>query len=126
MARILGVDIPDKKRVIISLTAIYGIGNATAKQICLDNQISEDKLVKNLNDVELTKLRQAIMGFQTEGDLRREVALNIKRLMEINSYRGLRHRKKLPTRGQHTRRNARTAKGPRKTVANKKQSTEKT
>ena len=120
MARISGVDIPSNKRVVVSLTYIYGIGRPTAEEILKNANISEDKRVKDLSEVELTAIRQEVAKYQVEGDLRREVAMNIKRLMEIGSYRGLRHRKGLPVRGQRTRTNARTRKGPAKTVANKK------
>lgn len=120
MARISGVDIPSNKRVVISLTYIYGIGKPTSQLILKNANVSEDKRVKDLSEEELTAIRQEIAKFQVEGDLRREVAMNIKRLMEIGSYRGLRHRKGLPVRGQRTRTNARTRKGPAKTVANKK------
>lgn len=120
MARISGVDIPSDKRVVISLTYIYGIGKPTAKEILKTVGISEDKRVKELSENELTLIRQEVAKRHVEGDLRREVALNVKRLMEIGSYRGLRHRRGLPVRGQRTRTNARTRKGPAKTVANKK------
>lgn len=120
MARISGVDIPNNKRVVISLTYIYGIGRPTAEEILKAANIDENKRVKDLTEVELTAIRQEIANYQVEGDLRREVAMNIKRLMEIGCYRGLRHRKGLPVRGQRTRTNARTRKGPAKTVANKK------
>ncbi|AHF57436.1 MULTISPECIES: 30S ribosomal protein S13 [Spiroplasma] len=120
MARIGGVDIPNDKRVVIALTYIFGIGKPLSQQILADAKISEDVRVKDLSEEELTKIRNEIAKYKTEGDLRREVALNIKRLMEIGSYRGMRHRKGLPVRGQSTKQNARTAKGPRKTVANKK------
>ncbi len=120
MARISGVDIPNDKRVVVSLTYIYGIGRPTASEILKAAGISEDKRVKDLTENELTLIRQEVANHNVEGDLRREVALNIKRLMEIGSYRGLRHRKGLPVRGQRTRTNARTRKGPAKTVANKK------
>ena len=120
MARISGVDIPNNKRVVISLTYIYGIGKPTSQEILKNANVSEDKRVKDLTENELTAIRQEIAKFKVEGDLRREVAMNIKRLMEIGSYRGLRHRKGLPVRGQRTRTNARTRKGPAKTVANKK------
>ncbi len=120
MARISGVDIPNNKRVVISLTYIYGIGKPTSQEILKNAKVSEDKRVKDLTEEELTAIRQEVAKFQVEGDLRREVAMNIKRLMEIGSYRGLRHRKGLPVRGQRTRTNARTRKGPAKTVANKK------
>jgi small subunit ribosomal protein S13 len=120
MARISGVDIPNNKRVVISLTYIYGIGRPTSEEILKKANIDENKRVKDLTELELTAIRQEIANYQVEGDLRREVAMNIKRLMEIGSYRGLRHRKGLPVRGQRTRTNARTRKGPAKTVANKK------
>lgn len=120
MARISGVDIPRDKRIVVSLTYIYGIGPAVSKNILAIANVSEDTRVKDLNDDQLTRIRAAVEGFKTEGDLRREVALNIKRLQEIGSYRGMRHRRGLPTRGQNTRNNSRTRKGPRKTVANKK------
>ena len=120
MARISGVDIPSDKRAVVSLTYIYGIGRPTASEILKAAGVSEDKRVKDLTENELTAIRQEVAKHNVEGDLRREVALNIKRLMEIGSYRGLRHRKGLPVRGQRTRTNARTRKGPAKTVANKK------
>ena len=120
MARIAGVDIPNDKQVGTSLTYIYGIGSTTAKQICAACEIDETVRVKALTEEQLTKIRQEIATLKVEGDLRRETALNIKRLMEIASYRGLRHRKGLPVRGQRTKTNARTRKGPVKTVANKK------
>lgn len=121
MARIVGVDIPNEKRVVIALTYIFGIGDSTAKKICANASVSEDIRVKNLSEDQLTALRAQVAKLKVEGDLRREVALNIKRLQEIGCYRGLRHRKGLPVRGQRTRTNARTRKGPRKTIANKKQ-----
>ncbi len=121
MARIVGVDIPNEKRVVIALTYIFGIGDSTAKKLCAAAQVSEDIRVKNLSEDQLTALRTQVAKLKVEGDLRREVALNIKRLQEIGCYRGLRHRKGLPVRGQRTRTNARTRKGPRKTIANKKQ-----
>ena len=120
MARISGVDIPSNKRVVISLTYIYGIGRPTSEEILKKANVDENKRVKDLTELELTAIRQEIANYQVEGDLRREVAMNIKRLMDIGSYRGLRHRKGLPVRGQRTRTNARTRKGPAKTVANKK------
>ncbi|WLP85470.1 30S ribosomal protein S13 [Mycoplasma seminis] len=120
MARILNVEIPNNKRVVISLTYIYGIGNSLAKEICAKANISEDTRVKDLTEEELSRIREAAKEYTTEGDLRREVSLNIKRLMEIKCYRGMRHRKGLPVRGQSTKKNARTRKGPRKTVAGKK------
>ena len=120
MARIAGVDIPRDKRVVVSLTYIYGIGNTTAKQVLADAGVSEDVRVRDLTNEQTDAIRAEIDKLKVEGDLRREVNLNIKRLMEIGSYRGLRHRKGLPVRGQRTRTNARTRKGPRRTVANKK------
>lgn len=123
MARIAGVDIPNEKRVVISLTYIYGVGKPMAQKILAAVNISEDKRVKDLNEEEMTAIRQELQKFKVEGDLRREVSLNIKRLTEIGSYRGSRHRKSLPVRGQRTKTNARTRKGPCKTIANKKQAT---
>ncbi|MCR5705917.1 MAG: 30S ribosomal protein S13 [Acholeplasmatales bacterium] len=120
MARIAGIDIPRDKRIVVALTYIYGIGDATAKQILADANVSEDIRTKDLSEEQLSAIRTEVAKVKTEGDLRREVALNIKRLMEIGSYRGLRHRRNLPVRGQHTRNNARTRKGPKHTVANKK------
>ena len=124
MARIAGVDIPNDKRVVISLTYVYGIGKPLAQEILKTINISEDRRVKDLSEEELTKIRNEVAKYKVEGDLRREVALNIKRLSEIGSYRGLRHRKGLPVRGQSTKTNARTRKGPRKTIANKKKATQ--
>ena len=123
MARIAGVDIPNEKRIVISLTYIYGIGDTTAEKICKDAGVSVDIRTKNLTDEQLTALRSEVAKYRTEGDLRREVALNIKRLMEIGCYRGIRHKRGLPVRGQRTRTNARTRKGKRKTIANKKGAT---
>ncbi|MCM3666938.1 30S ribosomal protein S13 [Mesobacillus subterraneus] len=120
MARIAGVDIPREKRVVISLTYIYGIGSSTAVKVLAEAGVSEDTRVRDLTEEELNKIRDIIDKLKVEGDLRREISLNIKRLMEIGSYRGLRHRRGLPVRGQNTKNNARTRKGPRKTVANKK------
>ena len=120
MARIAGVDIPNDKRVVVSLTYIYGIGNTTAKKVLEDVKVDENIRVKDLTEDQLNAIRKAIDAIKVEGDLRREVTLNIKRLMEIGCYRGIRHRKSLPVRGQKTKTNARTCKGPRKTVANKK------
>ncbi|HHU55303.1 MAG TPA: 30S ribosomal protein S13 [Acholeplasmataceae bacterium] len=120
MARIAGVDIPRDKRVVISLTYIFGIGKSTAKQILANANVDENKRVKDLTEDELANIRREVANLKVEGDLRREVAMNIKRLMEIGSYRGIRHRRGLPVRGQNTRCNARTRKGPSKTVANKK------
>ncbi len=123
MARIAGVDIPNEKRIVVSLTYIYGIGNTTATKICDAAGVSVDIRTKNLTDEQLTALRSEVAKYRTEGDLRREVALNIKRLTEIGCYRGIRHKKGLPVRGQRTRTNARTRKGKRKTIANKKEAT---
>ncbi len=120
MARIAGVDIPSDKRVVVSLTYVYGIGLSLSKQILKDANISEDTRVKNLSEDELNRIRTEMAKYTTEGDLRREVTLNIKRLMEIGSYRGIRHRKGLPVRGQNTRNNARTRKGKAKAVTGKK------
>ena len=120
MARIAGVDIPRDKRVVVSLTYIYGIGNTTAKKVLEAAGVDENIRVKDLTDDQLAKIRTVIDDIKVEGDLRRETQLNIKRLMEIASYRGIRHRRGLPVRGQRTKTNARTRKGPSKTVANKK------
>lgn len=120
MARIAGVDIPREKRVVISLTYVYGIGLATSKQILAQANVSEDTRVKDLSNDELDRIREIIDTLKVEGDLRREVSLNIKRLQEIGSYRGLRHRRGLPVRGQNTKNNARTRKGPKKMIAGKK------
>ena len=123
MARIVGVDIPNEKRVVVSLTYIYGIGDSTAKKILAAAKVREDIRVKNLTDEQLGAIRAEVAKLKTEGDLRREVAMNIKRLQEIGCYRGIRHRKGLPVRGQRTKTNARTRKGKRKTIANKKEAT---
>jgi len=121
MARIAGVDIPNNKRVEIALTYIYGIGRKSANDILAQTGINPDTRAKDLTEEEIAKLRDVIENSYTvEGDLRREVALNIKRMVEINCYRGIRHRKGLPVRGQRTKTNARTRKGPAKTIANKK------
>lgn len=120
MARIAGVDIPREKRVVIALTYIFGIGKSTASKVLAEAGVSEDTRVRDLTDDELSKIRDVVDRLKVEGDLRREVSLNVKRLMEIGSYRGLRHRRGLPVRGQNTKNNARTRKGPRKTVAGKK------
>ena len=121
MARIAGVDIPNNKRVEIALTYIYGIGRKSSNDILAKTGIDPDKRAKDLTEEEIAKLRDEIENSYTvEGDLRRDVALNIKRLVEINCYRGIRHRKGLPVRGQRTKTNARTRKGPAKTIANKK------
>ena len=120
MARIAGVDIPRDKRVVISLTYIYGIGNTTAKQILADACVSEDVRVRDLTNEQTDAIRAEVDKLKVEGDLRRETNLNIKRLMEIGSYRGIRHRRGLPTRGQNTKNNARTRKGPARAIAGKK------
>ena len=121
MARIAGVDIPNNKRVEIALTYIYGIGLKSANDILAKTGINPDTRAKDLTEYEVAKLRDEIENSYTvEGDLRRDVALNIKRMVEINCYRGIRHRKGLPVRGQRTKTNARTRKGPAKTIANKK------
>ena len=121
MARIAGVDIPNNKRVEIALTYIYGIGRKSSNDILAQTGINPDTRAKDLTEEEIAKLRDVIENnYTVEGDLRREVALNIKRMVEINCYRGIRHRKGLPVRGQRTKTNARTRKGPAKTIANKK------
>ena len=120
MARILGIDIPENKRVVISLTYIFGIGKPTSKKILEKCKIDENTRVNSLSDDELAAIRKVASEFTIEGDLRRDHALSIKRLMEIGCYRGMRHRKGLPVRGQRTKTNGRTRKGPRRTVANKK------
>ena len=124
MARIAGVDLPRDKRVEIGLTYIYGIGLTTSKQIIAETGVNPDTRVKDLSENEISKLREYIEHhLKVEGDLRRDVSLNIKRLMEIGSYRGVRHRRGLPVRGQNTKQNARTRKGPKKQVAGKKKAT---
>ena len=121
MARIAGVDLPREKRVEIGLTYIYGIGRTSSNKILAAANVNPDTRVRDLTDEEVAKIRDVIDAeYMVEGDLRRDVALNIKRLQEIGCYRGIRHRKSLPCRGQKTKTNARTCKGPRKTVANKK------
>ncbi len=121
MARISGVDLPREKRVEIGLTYIYGIGRVSSNKILAAADVNPDTRVKNLTDEEVARIRDVIDGeYTVEGDLRREVAMDIKRLQEIGCYRGIRHRKSLPVRGQKTKTNARTRKGPKKTVANKK------
>jgi len=121
MARIAGVDLPKEKRVEIGLTYVYGIGRKSANDILAKAGVNPDTRVKDLTEEEEARIREVIDGhYVVEGDLRRDVALNIKRLVEINCYRGTRHRKGLPCRGQRTKTNARTRKGPKKTIANKK------
>ncbi len=121
MARIVGVDIPNDKVITYSLTYIYGIGLSTAKKIVLNANVDPAKRVKDLTEDEITRVRNEVSHYKVEGDLRREVMMNIKRLQEIGCYRGIRHRRGLPVRGQRTKTNARTRKGPRKTIANKKE-----
>ena len=120
MARIAGIDLPKDKRIEIGLTYIYGIGRKSAKDILAQTGVDPDTRVKDLTDAEEQKLRDAIDAYTVEGDLRRQTALDIKRLSEIGCYRGIRHRKGLPVRGQRSKTNARTRKGPKKTIANKK------
>ncbi len=121
MARISGVDLPRNKRVVVALTYIYGLGRSRAKQICQYANLPESLRTDALTDAHVAKIRECLeQNFKVEGDLRREIGLSIKRLMDLGCYRGLRHRKGLPVRGQRTRSNSRTRKGPRKTVANKK------
>jgi len=122
MARIAGVDLPREKRVEIGLTYVYGIGRTSSNKILKEAGVNPDTRVKDLTDDEVNKIRKAMEDYKVEGDLRREVALNIKRLTEIGCYRGLRHRKGLPVRGQRTKTNARTRKGPRKLVSKSKKS----
>jgi small subunit ribosomal protein S13 len=123
MARIAGVDIPKQKRGVIALTYIFGIGRSRAQVILENAGVSEDKNVSEWNDEEIGNIRDAVGSFKIEGELRSEVQLNIKRLMDIGCYRGIRHRAGLPLRGQRTKNNSRTRKGKRKTVANKKKAT---
>ncbi len=126
MARLQGVDLPREKRVEIGLTYIYGIGRVTSLKLLAETGISPDTRVRDLTDVEVGRLRQVIeRTVRTEGALRTEVAMNIKRLMDIGSYRGIRHRRGLPVRGQRTHTNARTKKGPRRAIAGKKKATKK-
>jgi small subunit ribosomal protein S13 len=123
MARIAGVDLPKNKRGVIGLTYIYGIGRSRAKEILAKAGVSEDTKVKDWVDADIAAIRQSIADYRIEGELRSETQLNIKRLMDIGSYRGIRHRIGLPLRGQRTKNNSRTRKGKRKTVANKKKAT---
>lgn len=120
MTRIAGVDLPNEKRVEIGLTYIFGIGLSTSKKILAATGVNPDTRVRDLTEDEIQKLRNEIDNYNVEGDLRRDIALDIKRLMEINCYRGIRHRKGLPVRGQRSKTNARTRKGPKRTIANKK------
>ena len=123
MARIAGVDIPKNKRGVIALTYIFGLGRSRAVEILEKAQVSQDKKVQEWNDDEIGAIRDAVSSFKIEGELRSEISLNIKRLMDIGCYRGIRHRTGLPLRGQRTKNNSRTRKGKRKTVANKKKAT---
>jgi small subunit ribosomal protein S13 len=120
MARIAGVNIPNHQHAVIALTAIYGIGRTRSQQICVAAGINTSTKMKDLTDAEMDKLRDEVGKFIVEGDLRREISMNIKRLMDLGCYRGVRHRRGLPVRGQRTRTNARTRKGPRKSVAGAK------
>lgn len=123
MARIAGIDIPKQKRGVIALTYIFGIGKSRAKEILEKAQVNEDTKVSDWNDDEIGRIRESVSAFTIEGELRSETQLNIKRLMDIGCYRGIRHRSGLPLRGQRTKNNSRTRKGKRKTVANKKKAT---
>lgn len=120
MARIAGVNIPNHQHAVIALTAIYGIGRTRAQQICAAAGVETTSKIKDISDSEMEKLREEVAKFTVEGDLRREVTMNIKRLMDMGCYRGLRHRRGLPCRGQRTQTNARTRKGPRKSIAGAK------
>jgi small subunit ribosomal protein S13 len=121
MARIVGVDIPNEKRIVISLMYIFGIGKPLSQKILKEAKVDESVRTKDLTEDQLVAIRTQVTKYKVEGDLRREISLNIKRLQEIGTYRGSRHRKGMPVRGQRTRTNARTRKGPRKTIANKKE-----
>ena len=125
MARIAGVDLPRDKRVVVGLTYIYGIGRSTSEKILEEMGVDPDSRVNSLSDEDVNKLRRAIEGYKVEGQLRTETSMNIKRLMDIGCYRGLRHRRGLPVRGQRTHTNARTRKGPRRAVAGKKKAPKK-
>ncbi len=116
MARIAGVNIPDNKHAVISLTYVYGIGNSAARRICAESGVAEDLKIADLTEAQMDAVREAVSKQTVEGDLRREVNMNIKRLMDLGCYRGLRHRRGLPLRGQRTKTNARTRKGPRKPI----------
>ncbi len=116
MARISGVNIPDNKHAVVSLTYVFGIGRTTAKAICAEVGVAEDVKIADLSDAQMDSVREAVAKRSVEGDLRREVSMNIKRLMDLGCYRGLRHRRSLPLRGQRTKTNARTRKGPRKPI----------
>ena len=116
MARIAGINIPLNKHVVIALTSIFGIGNTRARQICAEAGVAPESVVKDLAEPEVANLRSAVAKFEIEGDLRRDISMNIKRLMDLGCYRGIRHRRGLPVRGQRTRTNARTRKGPRRPI----------
>jgi small subunit ribosomal protein S13 len=116
VARIAGINIPENKHAVVALTSIYGVGSTRAKSILASTGIAEDALIKDLNEDSIDNLREEVAKYIVEGDLRREVSMNIKRLMDLGCYRGLRHRKSLPLRGQRTKTNARTRKGPRKAI----------
>lgn len=116
MARIAGINVPTQKHTVIALTSIYGIGPARAKLICKETGVQPDKKIRDLTDVEVDALRQAVSRYTVEGDLRRQVSMDIKRLMDLGCFRGLRHRRSLPVRGQRTKTNARTRKGPRRPI----------
>ena len=116
MARIAGINIPLNKHVVIALTSIFGIGNSRAQKICGEAGVAPNSVVKDLAEPEVANLRTAVAKFEVEGDLRREISMNIKRLMDLGCYRGIRHRRGLPVRGQRTRTNARTRKGPRRPI----------
>ena len=125
MARIAGINIPDQKHTVIALTAIFGIGKTRSKAICADTGIAENVKISELSEEQIESLREAVGKFVVEGDLRREITLSIKRLMDLGCYRGLRHRRGLPVRGQRTKTNARTRKGPRRAIAGKKKTPRK-
>jgi small subunit ribosomal protein S13 len=116
LARIAGINIPDQKHAVVALTAIYGIGNSRARKICASSKVTPTSKVKDLTEGELEALRSEVGKYAVEGDLRRDVTMNIKRLMDLGTYRGMRHRRGLPVRGQRTKTNARTRKGPRKAI----------
>ena len=116
MARIAGINVPTQKHTVIALTSIYGIGSTRARNICIAAKVEPSKKIRDLSDEEVDALRAAVAEYQVEGDLRRQVSMNIKRLMDLGCYRGLRHRRSLPVRGQRTKTNARTRKGPRRPI----------
>ena len=116
MARIAGINVPTQKHTVIALTSIYGIGSTRARSICITAKVEPSKKIRDLSDAEVDALRSAVAEYQVEGDLRRQVSMNIKRLMDLGCYRGLRHRRTLPVRGQRTKTNARTRKGPRRPI----------